>query len=113
MYNIFKAVIMSQIKDINNEIDFTLFFNVLENDESRMAKIKDRLYGEKRLHSVASINPENRIYEIKTTLMKMTTIFESLEPFIERGEYMTYFSSDRYFNVCYGPKNNEVVVELL
>ena len=110
---IFKAVITPQIKEVNKMTEYTLFFNILRNTESRMSKIKDKLYSEKTIHSVASINPEDRLYEIKTTPAKMKTIFESLKSFIEIGEYMASLSADKDFSIYFGPKNNEVVVELL
>lgn len=115
MSNIFKAVIMLQINNSHEMINFTLFFNISKSDESRRSKIKDKLYGEEKIHSVASINPEDRIYEIKTTSVTMETILESLKPLVKVSEYMICFSSDidDNFNICYGPKNNEAIVELL
>ncbi len=77
-----------------------------------MKGIKDKLYSNERIASVASISPKNRIYEIESSLAEMNCIFESLKPFIKVGEYMTCHSADKCFNKCYGPQNKVIVIEL-
>ena len=104
---------MPQINDSHEMINFTLFFNISKNDESRRSKIKDKLCGEKRLLSVASINSEDRIYEISATPAEMAVQFEALKAFIKVGEYMTCHSADKQFNTCYSPQNKVVTVDLL
>lgn len=88
---------------------FTLLINILKNAELRMIEIKDKLYSDKQIHFVASISPKDRIYAVEVSLAEMKRIFESLKPFIEVGEYISYCSADKRFNNFYGSQNKEVV----
>lgn len=103
---------MPHYKEKNKKQSFNLLVNILKDAELRMKGIKDKLYSNERIISVASISPKDRIYEIESSLAEMNCIFESLKPFFKVGEYMAYHSADKCFNKCYSPQNKVIVVKL-
>lgn len=85
---------MAQFEADHETIEFVLHFHFLKEDKFRTDQIKNQLYKEKRI-SVASINPKDTIHEVWATHSIMKRIFKSLEPYIETGESMGYYSHDR------------------